>query len=158
MTRGYVLGPGEGVPGGGDPALKASGPSTGGALTLFESDTDGGAPRHVHSREDECFYVLEGVVTVECGDETFEAGPRSFVLMPRGNPHAWDVVGDRATVLIITVPAGSRSSCGSFTRQRARQGSRWRAATASSSSGSELPGNHCGFRRFRAVGGCTYAP
>ena len=106
MIHGYVLGPGEGVPGGGDHALKASEPSTGGTLTLFESDTDGGAPRHVHSREDECFYVLEGVISVECGDETFEAGPRSFVFLPRAIPHAWDVVGDRATVLIITVPAG----------------------------------------------------
>ena len=106
MTHDYVLGPGEGVPGAGDPALKASEPSTGGTLTLFESDTDGGAPRHVHSREDECFYVLEGVISVECGDETFEAGPRSFVFLPRAIPHAWDVVGDRATVLIITVPAG----------------------------------------------------
>jgi quercetin dioxygenase-like cupin family protein len=106
VGRGYVLGAGEGVPGGGDPALKASGPSTGGALTLFESDTDGGAPRHVHSREDECFYVVEGTMSVECGDDAWEAGPSSFVFLPRGIPHAWDVVGDRATVLIMTVPAG----------------------------------------------------
>jgi len=106
IGRGYVLGAGEGVPGSDDPALKASSESTGGALTLFESDATGGAPRHVHSREDECFYVAEGVISVECGDETYEAGARSFVFLPRGIPHSWDVVGERATVLIITVPAG----------------------------------------------------
>ncbi len=37
----------------------------------------------------------------------FKAGPRSFVFLPRGIPHAWDVVGGGvATVLIMTVPAG----------------------------------------------------
>jgi len=104
--RGYVLGPGEGVPGEDDAALKASRASTGGGLTLIESDTDGGAPRHVHSREDEAFYVLDGAIWVECGDERWEAGPASFVFLPRGVPHAWDVVGERAKLLIITAPAG----------------------------------------------------
>jgi quercetin dioxygenase-like cupin family protein len=104
QRSGYVLGPGEGVEG--DAALKASGASTGGSLTLIESRTRGGAPWHVHSREDECFYVLEGTLTVHCGAETFTAGPRSFVFLPRGVPHAWDVAGDEATLLIITTPGG----------------------------------------------------
>jgi hypothetical protein len=52
-------------------------------------------------------YVLEGTITVRCGEEVFEAGPRSFVFLPRGVPHAWDVGGAGiATVLIITAPAG----------------------------------------------------
>jgi quercetin dioxygenase-like cupin family protein len=105
-TGGYVLGPGEGVPGQDDAGVKASRASTGGSLTMIESDTDGGAARHVHAREDECFYVLEGTIWVECGDERWEAGPSSFVFLPRGVPHAWDVVGDRARVLIIAAPAG----------------------------------------------------
>jgi quercetin dioxygenase-like cupin family protein len=103
---GYMLGPGEGVPGEGDADLKASRVSTSGVLTVIESDTSGGAPRHEHGHEDECFYVLEGVISVECGDDTWEAGAGSFVFLPRGVPHAWDVVGDRARVLIITAPAG----------------------------------------------------
>ena len=104
-AQGYMVGPGEGV--GGDPGLKASRVSTGGSLTLIESRTDGGAPMHVHSREDECMYVLEGAITVQCGDEVFEAGPRSFVFLPRGIEHAWDVAGGvAATVLIITAPGG----------------------------------------------------
>jgi quercetin dioxygenase-like cupin family protein len=101
---GYVLGAGEGVEGAAE--VKASRVSTGGALTLIESTTNGGASRHVHSREDEYFYVVEGAITVECGAERWEAGPRSFVFLPRGVPHAWDVVGDEATVLLMTVPAG----------------------------------------------------
>ncbi len=102
----YVLGPGQGVPGFGAD-VKASHASTGGALTAMESRTRGGAPMHVHSREDECFYVVEGTIIGRCGEDTFEAGPRSFVFLPRGIPHSWDVGGEGiATALIITVPGG----------------------------------------------------
>jgi len=105
-AKGYVLRPGEGVSGA-QPSVKAGRASTGGSLTLIESHTSGGAPMHIHSREDECFYVLEGSITVRCGEDVFEAGPRSFVFLPRGIPHAWDVRGGGvAQILIITVPAG----------------------------------------------------
>jgi mannose-6-phosphate isomerase-like protein (cupin superfamily) len=104
--NGYVLAPGAGVAGAG-PEVKASRTSTGGSLMLIESHTMAGAPLHIHSREDECFYVVEGALTVRCGEEIFEAGPRSFVFLPRGIPHAWDVIGKgAATVLVITVPGG----------------------------------------------------
>jgi quercetin dioxygenase-like cupin family protein len=106
MPEGYVLRPGEGVPDQDDPAVKGSRISTGGAMTLIESDTAGGAPRHVHSREDECFYVLDGTITVECGDDAWELERGGFAFLPRGVPHAWDVVGERARVLIVTAPAG----------------------------------------------------
>lgn len=101
----YVLAAGQGVHGG-DSSLKAGSASTGGAFTLIESRTDGGAPLHVHTREDEYFYVLDGVISVQIGEKTFEAGARSFVFLPRNIPHAWDVVGDEATLLLMTIPAG----------------------------------------------------
>jgi len=100
----YVLDAGEGVPGFGAD-VKAARVSTGGSLTVIESRTTGGAPLHVHAREDEYFYVIEGTLTVRIGEEEFEAGPRAFVYLPRGVPHAWDVIGDEAIVLLMTVPA-----------------------------------------------------
>lgn len=101
----YVLNADEGVPGF-DSSVKASRRSTNGGLTLIESKTDGGAPRHIHANDDEYFYVVEGSIIVHCGDETFHAGPRSFVFLPRGIPHDWDVTSGTAIVLMITVPAG----------------------------------------------------
>jgi mannose-6-phosphate isomerase-like protein (cupin superfamily) len=101
----YMLRTGESVPGCAD-GVKASISSTAGGFTMIESRTAGGAPWHVHSREDEYFYVVDGEITVWCGKEEFHAGPRSFVFLPRGVPHAWDVTStEKATVLMMTVPA-----------------------------------------------------
>src|SRR6516162_7103376 len=100
----YMLQPGEGVAGF-DSGVKASVGSTGGAFTVIESSTKGGAPWHAHTREDEYFYVLEGRVVVWCGDQEFHAGPGAFVFLPRGIPHAWDVESEgKAKLLMMTVP------------------------------------------------------
>lgn len=105
QVAGYVVGPDDGV-GDFDASVKASAASTGGAITVMVAPTTGGAPRHVHHREDECFYVIDGAISVEVGDEGFEAGEGSFVFLPRDVPHAWDVLSGEATVMIITVPGG----------------------------------------------------
>jgi len=101
----YILQTGESVSGCAQ-GVKASVSSTAGGFTMIESHTAGGAPWHAHSREDEYFYVVEGEIIVWCGKEEFHAGPRSFVFLPRGVPHAWDVKPPgKATVLMMTVPA-----------------------------------------------------
>jgi quercetin dioxygenase-like cupin family protein len=105
ITRGYVLGPGEGAPDRA-PEVKASGRSTGGSLTLIEVTIDGGPPRHTHAREDESFYVLTGTLEVECGEDRFQAGPGSFVFLPRNLPHAFRSVAAPATALLIVTPGG----------------------------------------------------
>ena len=105
VRRGYILGRGQGVPGR-NPDLKASGASTGGSLTLIETVIDGGPPRHVHAHEDESFYVLDGALEVECGDDRFDAGPESFVFLPRNVAHVFRSVGGRATALLIVTPGG----------------------------------------------------
>jgi mannose-6-phosphate isomerase-like protein (cupin superfamily) len=105
LAQPYVVHSGQGVAGF-DAAVKASRTSTGGNLTVIESHTRGGAPWHVHSREDEYFYILKGTIIVHCGEEIFTAEPGSFVFLPRGVPHAWDVGSEgSATLLMMTVPA-----------------------------------------------------
>jgi mannose-6-phosphate isomerase-like protein (cupin superfamily) len=90
----------------GDPGLKASRDSTGGALSVFETTIEAGPPLHVHAREDECFYVLDGELSIRCGDDTFNAPAGSFVFLPRGRPHRFWAKDQPARLLLITVPGG----------------------------------------------------
>jgi mannose-6-phosphate isomerase-like protein (cupin superfamily) len=105
VTRGYVVHPGEGVPDRG-PDVKASGRSTGSSLTVMEATIEGGPPRHTHSRDDESFYVLTGMLDVECGEDRFRAGSGSFVFLPRKLPHVFRSVAGPATALLIVTPGG----------------------------------------------------
>jgi uncharacterized cupin superfamily protein len=47
------------------------------------------APPHVHHRDDEAWYVLEGTLRVRVGEEEVEARAGSGVFVPRGTPHTY---------------------------------------------------------------------
>jgi mannose-6-phosphate isomerase-like protein (cupin superfamily) len=108
---GYLLGPDEGDRYwflGTLMTVKAGGAQTDGALTLIEQLAPAGfaPPPHVHLREDEAFYILEGELRVTCGERSWNAPADSFVFLPKGVPHTFAVVGDRpARLLQITAPA-----------------------------------------------------
>ena len=103
--RGYVVRAGEGVPDRGA-EVKASGRSTGGSLTVIELTVAAGPPKHTHTREDESIYVFTGTLSVECGEDRFEAGPGSFVFLPRNVPHTFRPLGGLATGLLVVAPGG----------------------------------------------------
>jgi mannose-6-phosphate isomerase-like protein (cupin superfamily) len=89
--------------------IKATAQSTGGAFGLIESLIAPGfsPPLHIHHREDESFWVLEGDITMRCGDRTFRAAAGSFVFMPRDVPHTYVVEGDApARMLTLLTPGG----------------------------------------------------
>ena len=89
--------------------LKASGEDTGGAYSLTDSvvPSGGGPPPHVHHREDEAFWVLEGELEVQVGENTFRAEAGSFVHLPRDIQHAYQNVGKGpARFLTLMVPGG----------------------------------------------------
>ncbi len=110
-TGGYRLGPGEGEGIwflGTLMTIKAGGDQTRGAFTLLEQLAPAGfaPPPHIHRVEDEAFYVLEGELTVTCGDRTWSAAPGTFVLLPRDIPHTFAVSeAAPARLLQITSPA-----------------------------------------------------
>ena len=81
---------------------------TGGHYALIESLSPKGAepPRHIHRREDETFYVLEGEITFYVGDETYEATPGTFVFAPRGVPHSYTFETDVIRMLVLVAPGG----------------------------------------------------
>ena len=112
LTRALIVAPGEG------PAFhvlgqrmvyKATSEQTSAAYALAEgiAAPQSAAPRHIHHREDEGFYVLEGALEIECGDERFVAPAGTFALLPRGIPHSLRNAGSvTARLLCIQSPAG----------------------------------------------------
>jgi quercetin dioxygenase-like cupin family protein len=65
------------------------------------------APMHLHAREDEYSYVLDGEVGVQIGDEIRYARPGELVVKPRGIWHAfWNRTDAPARLLEIISPAG----------------------------------------------------
>ena len=64
-----------------------------------------GPPLHHHDF-DEAFYVLEGELTFRCGDETFAAGPGSYLFLPRNVPHTFVVEGDEPARLLTFISPG----------------------------------------------------
>ena len=89
--------------------LKATAQSTGGGYGLIEAlaPAGSGPPLHLHHREDEAFWVVEGQLTVRCGEQLFAAAPGSYTFLPRGIPHTFVAEGDSpARILSICSPGG----------------------------------------------------
>ena len=86
-----------------------TGEDTGGAYFVMEAlvPSGGGPPPHIHTREDETFYVLEGQVEFLLGEETTVAGPGDFVNIPRGTVHRFQNTGTETARIVLTfTPAG----------------------------------------------------
>ena len=89
--------------------FKLDGTNTEGAFSVVEHPLEPGAfaPPHTHSREDEFSYVLEGIVGVKLGDQEFLVSSGSYIVKPRGIPHAfWNPGSEPARLLEIIAPAG----------------------------------------------------
>ncbi|MFO0875905.1 MAG: cupin domain-containing protein [Gemmataceae bacterium] len=87
----------------------ATGDDTDGKYALWEAlvPPGGGPPPHVHSLEEEGFYVLEGEVTFTINGERVVATAGMFANMPVGTPHAFKNESDHpARMLISVAPAG----------------------------------------------------
>src|SRR4051794_37193261 len=87
----------------------AVGEDTGGRYALWEAivPPGGGPPPHVHSREEEGFYVLEGEITFRAGEDRLVAGAGTFLNMPVGTPHSFKNEGSQPAKMLISVaPAG----------------------------------------------------
>jgi quercetin dioxygenase-like cupin family protein len=82
---------------------------SGGGLAMMEVEIPAGTlvKPHNHSREDEFSLVLDGTVGVRVGDSVLEASAGSYLVKPRGTPHAmWNAQASPARVLEILSPAG----------------------------------------------------
>ena len=87
--------------------LRATAETTNGVLTAFEENDPVDTPLHVHEREDELFFVLDGEHVIQVGATEHHVGPGGLVFAPRGVPHAQRRVVPRTGCLfVITAPGG----------------------------------------------------
>ncbi|AGK58322.1 putative Cupin 2 [Hyphomicrobium denitrificans 1NES1] len=88
--------------------IKAAGEMTNGRVTVFEilAPEGAGSPLHVHHREDEWFYILEGEMTFWVGGRVIEVSAGSFIYGPRDIPHTYIVRSPQALYLGVEEPAG----------------------------------------------------
>jgi quercetin dioxygenase-like cupin family protein len=111
-TTGYALAAGEGERlwiVADTMTLKATGESTGGGLLLLENLTapGGGPPPHIHTYEDEFFYVLDGTFEIRIGHERHAVGPGGFAYVPRGTVHNFrNTAETHSRILVGFTPGG----------------------------------------------------
>lgn len=87
--------------------VKVSGRQTAGAMSMIEWTAPEGAgpPRHLHQREDELLWVLDGRLRAVCGETEWDVLPGSMVFLPRGIEHGFVALTDCRAVQ-VTTPAG----------------------------------------------------
>src|SRR5262245_65219293 len=70
-----------------------------------------GPPDHVHFKQQEFLFIIEGLYEVTVGDETATAGPGSIVFIPRNVVHRFENVGDiTGRMLAWSLPGGQDRS------------------------------------------------
>lgn len=86
-----------------------TGEESGGSYAAMEAlvPPNGGPPPHIHRREDETFYILEGEIEFRLGDDIVTAGVSDFVNVPRDTVHGFRNAGTEMARMIVTfTPAG----------------------------------------------------
>lgn len=103
-----VVGPGDGemiVLGTTRMRVLEDGSHTGHRLAIAESvlaPHTQGPPQHRHGRHDEGFYVVSGTVRFTVGDEEYDAGTGTLVMVPPGAPHTFANLTDQPAVMLST--------------------------------------------------------
>ncbi|MGE5176726.1 MAG: cupin domain-containing protein [Hyphomicrobiales bacterium] len=107
--------------------IKASQDETGGVCTVWEGRVPPGqvgAGPHLHRRQDELFYVLEGEISLRIGEETRTAPSGTFAFVPRGTVHGFHNRSDRPAALLVQhTPGGFERFLDEMQEWAARGGS-----------------------------------
>ncbi|MDQ3680715.1 MAG: cupin domain-containing protein [Actinomycetota bacterium] len=86
-----------------------SGEETGGLfdLSLVTQPPGIAPPLHVHAHEAEAFYVLEGTMVYQAGEDLHHLAAASFIYLPQGVPHAFRITGTTPVRFLgFVAPAG----------------------------------------------------
>lgn len=89
--------------------IKISSSDTAGDLAVFEQTgltAKGGPPLHIHPFQDEWFYVIEGDYLFRVGNDKYNMKAGDTIFLPRGIPHAFIQLSERAKMIVAYLPAG----------------------------------------------------
>src|SRR4051794_4764888 len=88
---------------------KLAGGQAGGDWAVVEWGVRAGdePPIHIHTREDETLYVIEGAITAYVGEETIEVEAGWYAALPKDVPHGLTVRGEEVRLLVTLEPAGA---------------------------------------------------
>jgi quercetin dioxygenase-like cupin family protein len=89
--------------------VKISGDDTDGGVAMFEQTSlspGRGTPLHVHHKQDEYFYVVEGEYYFQIGEDKFRGSAGDTIFLPMKVPHAWTQVSPKGKVTVTFQPAG----------------------------------------------------
>jgi mannose-6-phosphate isomerase-like protein (cupin superfamily) len=130
----YIIVPPEGGYQLGTGKWKLTTNQTGGSIAICEfniKDTTDwhSVPTHVHTREDELWYVVEGELMFKINDQIKTAGPGSLVFGPRNTMHAYRISKAPVKYLLMLTPAGIDRlflEVDSISKKFPRGGSEWK--------------------------------
>jgi quercetin dioxygenase-like cupin family protein len=97
---------------------------SGGSFALIEVTAlpHSAVPLHKHTREDETFFMLEGILQVKCGDRSHTLNRNSTAFLPRNIPHGFANEEDTvAKCLVFITPGGFEKCLEEFARLPAGQ-------------------------------------
>ncbi len=104
---------GEHIGGASSVTIKATAEDTAGSFYLGEVVIEAGftgPPPHVHERLHDMFYVLEGTLTMQVGDETLDLDAGAFACLPPGTVHTFsNRSGQTVRFLNFNTPGGWES-------------------------------------------------
>ncbi len=87
--------------------FKIRGRESANAFSLIEVQGLVASPRHLHEREDEGFYVVDGEVTFAIGDEMIEGTAGTSAFVPRGVEHAFKIESPDTKLLLLLTPGNA---------------------------------------------------
>ena len=63
-------------------------------------------PPHIHHREDETFYILEGEMTASVCGQTIKGTAGTVILLPGNVVHSFEIESEQMRMLVLPTPAG----------------------------------------------------
>ncbi|MFT3704819.1 MAG: cupin domain-containing protein [Agriterribacter sp.] len=79
---------------------------TGNMLALIEFTLPKGSepPLHIHSGEDECFYLIAGKLSVKIENEITILDPGAAIFAPKNKAHAFSILTDEVKMINLITP------------------------------------------------------